>query len=100
MKTGFRKLRARAGLSKDVVPYTIRHTMATELCKRGVAPWEVSGMLGHKSGGTTERYAKYDPDYLSKAARVIDGYFQELQPMVNRPLSAYQLRTSQKGVVA
>ena len=92
---------ARAGLSKDVVPYTIRHTMATELRKRGVAPWEVSGMLGHKSSGTTERYAKYDSDYLSKAARAIDEYFQELQQKVDRPLGfAYQVRTSQRDGAA
>ena len=30
-KTAFRKMRARAGLGMDVVPKTIRHTMATEL---------------------------------------------------------------------
>ena len=62
--------------------------MATELRKRGVPPWEVSGLLGHKSAGfaTTEIYAKYDPDYLGKAAEEIDAYFGELQEHVSRQI--------------
>lgn len=79
LKTAWRNLRDRAGLSHDVVPYTIRHTMATELRKRGVPPWEVSGFLGHRTERTTERYAKYAPDYLGHAVDAIDGYFEELQ---------------------
>ena len=82
IKTTFRKTVAKAGLGDDVTPYTIRHTMATELRKRGVPPWEVSGLLGHKSAG----YAKYDPDYLGKAAKGIDAYFTELQEHVSRQI--------------
>ena len=88
VKRAFRRAREQAGLGVDVTPYTIRHTMATELRKRGVPPWEVSGMLGHKSAGylTTEIYAKFDPDYLGKAVAAIDDYFVELQGSVKRPL--------------
>jgi hypothetical protein len=75
-----------------VTAYTIRHTMAAELRKRGVAVWEVAGFLGHTSGyKTTERYAKFGPDHLGQAVRAIDAYFAELglaavpQP-VGRPL--------------
>ena len=95
IKTTFRKAVAKAGLGKDVTPYTIRHTMATELRKRGVPPWEVSGLLGHKSAGyaTTERYAKYDPDYLGMAAKGIDAYFTELQEHVSRQI-VLPLRTT------
>ena len=86
IKTTFRKTVAKAGLEDDVTPYTIRHTMATELRKRGVPPWEVSGLLGHKSAGyaTTEIYAKFDPDYLGKAVAAIDAYFGDLQKHVGR----------------
>ncbi len=49
--------------------------------------WEVSGFLGHKQGGVTERYAKLAPDYLGQAAQAIDEYFQELQPHMERDLS-------------
>ncbi len=87
VKKGFRRLRERAGLSADVVPYTVRHTMATELRKRAVPAWEVAGFLGHKTEGVTERYAKFAPDYLSLAIQAIDRYFLELQPLVKRQLT-------------
>ena len=88
VKRAFRRAREKAGLGADVTPYTLRHTMATELRRRGVPPWEVSGMLGHKSSGysTTERYAKYAPDYLSHATRAIDAYFDELTQRNNTAL--------------
>ena len=64
----------------DVTAYTIRHTVAAELRKRGVAVWEVAGFLGHSSGyKTTERYAKFGPDHLSEAVRAIDDFFEELR---------------------
>ncbi len=65
--------------------------------------WEVSGFLGHKQGGITERYAKFAPDYLGQAAQAIDESFRELQPHVERDLSlnVIPLRTTcaplQKG---
>ncbi len=52
--------------------------MATELRARSVPAWEVSGMLGHKTAGISETYAKYDPTYLGKAAAAIDAYFADL----------------------
>ena len=37
-------------------------------------------MLGHKSATarTTERYAKFRPNYLGEAVRALDAYFSEL----------------------
>ncbi len=57
------------------------NTMAKELRKRGVPPWELQGMLGHKAGGfrTTEIYAKYDPSYMSTARKAIDEIMREIQ---------------------
>ncbi|MGE4528837.1 MAG: site-specific integrase, partial [Rhodospirillaceae bacterium] len=80
IKTAFTAAREKAGLDASVTPYTIRHTMATELRRRGVPQWEVGGMLGHQSAGfrTTEIYAKFDPTYLGKAIEAIDAYFTEL----------------------
>jgi integrase len=61
IKKSFAKAVAQAGL-RDVSPYCLRHTMATELRARGVSEWEAMGMLGHKSAArTTERYAKFRP---------------------------------------
>ncbi len=81
IKTGFRALRRRARLDADVIPYTIRHTMATELRASGVSPWEVAGWLGHKIAEvrTTERYAKASPDYLANARNAVDAYMVKLR---------------------
>jgi integrase len=46
IKSTFDHLTHRAGLT-DVSAYTIRHTMAAEMRKRGVPVWEVAGFLGH-----------------------------------------------------
>ena len=87
VRRAFQLTRDRAGLSADVIPYTIRHTMATELRQREVQVYELAGFLGHSSGkGSTDRYAKFAPDYMSKARQAIDEYFIELQPLVERTL--------------
>lgn len=78
IKTGWRRLRKRAGLDNGVIPYLIRHTVATEIRAMGVPAWEVEGWLGHKRPGTTERYAKYAPDYLSVAATAVNNYMLRL----------------------
>ena len=88
LNKAWRTLREKAGLSKDVVPYTLRHTMATELFRRRVNPIEVQYMLGHKDRDfrTTERYVHYDPSYLGAAVDAIDEYFSELDKLVKRQL--------------
>jgi integrase len=79
-KTAWRKLRSRAWLGADVVPKTIRHTMATELRAANVPEAEIQGFLGHRAfGGKTEVYAKYRPDYLGEATAAIDGYMARVR---------------------
>ena len=79
----WRKLR-RAGLDRTVVPYTIRHTMATYLMREDVRAEHVSMMLGHAITGNkmTNRYIHYQPDYISDAKLAIEGYMQKLQDVV------------------
>ena len=85
VKKTFHRLKKEDGLPDDFSPYSIRHTMAKELRKRGVPPWELQGMLGHKAGGfrTTEIYAKYDPSYMSTARQAIDDIMKEVQEKCN-----------------
>ena len=71
--------RRRGDALLEITPYTLRHTVASEMRRRGVPVWEVAGFLGHSSGyRTTERYAKYGADHLSEAVRAIDDYFADL----------------------
>ena len=79
IKSAWRRARARAGLPEDVTPYSIRHTLATELRARGVPEWECAGWLGHSTPyRTTEIYARYRPDYLSQARSAIDAWMKEI----------------------
>jgi integrase len=88
----FARLVKRAGL-KGVGPYTIRHTVATELASAGV-PWlEIQMMLGHsaKGLGITGGYIHLQPEYLSKAIAAIEAYFARLVHLVKRPISRIQI---------
>lgn len=79
-KTAWRRIRASAGLPKEAVPKTIRHTMATHLRESGVPEPEIQGFLGHKAySGKTEVYAKYRPEYLREAAAAVDRYMAGLR---------------------
>lgn len=91
IRMGFERARERAGLPSTITPYTIRRTLSTELRRRGVPAWEIAGFLGHTAPGfaITEEYAMYSPDYLSHAARTLDAYCADLQPLLD-----FELRTS------
>jgi integrase len=86
IRTTWRKLRVRAELPNWFAPKVMRHTVATELRRRGVPGWEVSGLLGHSGATvrTTDVYAKYDPEYLSKARMALDAWMRDLAVMVPR----------------
>ncbi len=89
-KSIFKRLAERAGVP-DATAYTIRHTMATELAKRGV-PWsEIEMVLGHAIPSTTSQYVHFAPEFLSKAVAAIDAYFAELASLVHRPLLGVQI---------
>ncbi len=87
VKKAFQRLpKIAKGLPERISPYCIRHTMAKELRRRGVPPWEVQGMLGHKAAGlrTTEIYAKYDPSYLSAARVAIDEVMADINAKMTK----------------
>lgn len=74
IKKAFARARERAGLSADVIPYTIRHTMRTEMARQGVPDSEADAFMGHAKPGTGGLYTHMRPDYLVNAVRVIDGF--------------------------
>ena len=77
VKTTWRKVVKAAGLP-GFPPKVLRHTVATELRRRGVPAWEVQGLLGHRTAGTTEIYAKFDPDYLGRAREALEAFLGDL----------------------
>src|SRR5690606_15714303 len=88
LNAAWRNMRRRAGLDDEVNPYSIRHTMATELRARGVPELEIAGMMGHQMPNvrSTGRYAKYRPDYLSAAVEAIDDVLNEIGRVAARPI--------------
>ncbi|MEN2749306.1 tyrosine-type recombinase/integrase [Sphingomonas sp. T9W2] len=78
-KTAWRTMRRALLLPENVIPKTIRHTIATELRRRGVPAEQISGLLGHTAmHRTTEVYAKYDPAYLREAKAALTTIFCEV----------------------
>jgi integrase len=84
IKTTWRKLRKRAQLPVWFVPKTLRHTLATWLRQRGVPAWDVSGLLGHHAGGTTDTYAKFDPTYMGPVRLGLEQIINDLADDVPR----------------
>lgn len=71
IKKGFLAAVARAGL-EDVTPHDLRHTAAVWMVEGGTPMDQVSQYLGHSSTRVTESvYARFSPDYLSKAAETL-----------------------------
>jgi integrase len=78
-KTWWRTMRAALDLPENIVPKTIRHTIATQLRSRGVPMDEISGLLGHTGQHRiTAGYAKYDPNHLPHAKQALSTIWQEV----------------------
>lgn len=72
IKRSFATTAKNAKLS-DMHPHVLRHTAAVWMAEGGVPMSEIAQYLGHSSTRVTERvYARYSPEYLKKAARVLE----------------------------
>ena len=78
-KTWWRTMRSALGLPENIVPKTIRHSVATQLRSRGVPMDEISGLLGHTGEHRiTAGYAKYDPNRLPHAKQQLSVIWNEV----------------------
>lgn len=78
-KRWWRTMRAALDLPENIVPKTIRHTVATQLRSRGVPLDEISGLLGHTGQHRiTVGYAKYDPNHLPHVKQQLSAIWQEV----------------------
>jgi integrase len=93
----FQNLRDAAGFGRDVTAYAIRHTVATELARRGVPPLEIAGFLGHRMPDfrTMGRYVHVAPDHLANARRALD----DLARAATRTMVPDNMRASRVLVV-
>jgi integrase len=84
-KTWWRTMRAALGLPGNIVPKTIRHTIATQLRSRAVPMDEIAGLLGHTGEHRiTAGYAKYDPNHLPHAKQQLSAIWQEVCASANK----------------
>lgn len=86
-KTSFRTMRRVLRLPPEIVPKTIRHTIATELRRRGVSGAQLSMLLGHRPVDmerTTEGYAKFDPEYLREVLAPLQRILLEVDAHARR----------------
>lgn len=72
-KTAWRNMRRTLCLPSDVIPKTIRHTVATYLHSQNVPANEIAELLGHSGGlaRATRIYAKYRPEHLQHVTRAL-----------------------------
>jgi len=57
-----------AGIDKDELgPHILRHTFCTRLHQKGVAPFTIKDLAGHKSLNTTMRYIKIEDKEQAEA---------------------------------
>jgi integrase/recombinase XerD len=66
-QTTFGKLGRNAGITKEVYPHLLRHTMATNMLQNGASLAEVQKYLGHTSPATTQIYAQLDSAELQQS---------------------------------
>lgn len=79
VRSGWDSMRQCLNIPDGWGPKLIRHSMSSELRKRRVDPWELSGQLGHRVLKTSETYAIYDPDYLGTVQMGIKDVLADLE---------------------
>jgi integrase len=95
-KTAWRVMRKALGLSDDVFPKTIRHTIATWLyADEAVPEREIEAMLGHATElrRTSQIYAKYDPARLRNATRALTTIWRDISTEARRFAADHLLTT-------
>lgn len=99
-KTAWRIMRRTLGLSADVYPKTIRHTVATLLYADPTVPErEIVELLGHegKLARTTRLYAKYDPARMGNVTRALTTIWRNVSREARRFGSDHFLTTEGQG---
>jgi integrase len=77
-RTMFTRLSKAAHISGSA--YGIRKAAATYMRRQGIPEMDLKGMLGHRLGGNTDRYAHLDPQFMSAAKAASQSLLREICP--------------------
>jgi integrase len=68
----------------DFTPHCLRHYYGTLLARKGIAPYEIAAMMGHKDGGklAMDRYIHVtERDARENVAAAFGSNVRELRPV-------------------
>ena len=68
-----KKYAAKAGITKDIHPHTLRHTFATDLLRNGADLRSVQALLGHANITTTQVYTHVTDKQLKEVHQAFHG---------------------------
>lgn len=87
---------AKAGLPAKFRPKALRHFMATEMRRRGVAKEQREEWMGHRRHATNDGYGHFSPDFLQEAKACANAVLGELETLCKQ--SIYRQVTGKSGL--
>ena len=90
----------KAGLSKQVTPHTLRHSLATHLLEVGTAIRTIQDLLGHRQLRTTALYTQVTPELLQATTNPLETLVQQaprLLDLVGNPALKLEISSGSTG---
>lgn len=81
-RASFKKMLLRAGIEdvENIVPHTLRHSVASNLVSAGFSLYDVKAQLAHESIESTQRYAKLTVERQRKTSEQISNMVTDDKP--------------------
>lgn len=74
----FDKIARAGGLSKDITPHVLRHSLASVAADLGFSELTIAALIGHRGGSITSRYTHHADAVLLAAANEVANHIAEL----------------------